>query len=84
MPKCPAGEFFCLIDADGTLWACPHLLGKIKSKNALDVGVAEAWRVAREHPCRGCYQVYHHEFALLRNLDPRVVWNYFKTGIGLG
>lgn len=81
MPKCPAGKFFCLIDADGTLWACPHLIGKIDSKNALDVGVAEAWSVTSHHPCTGCYQVYHHEFSLLMNLNPKVLWNYFKTVI---
>lgn len=79
MPKCPAGRFFCLIDADGTLWACPHLIGKIHSKNALKVGVTEAWRVATHHPCTGCYQVYHHEFSLLMDLNPKVIWNYFRT-----
>lgn len=79
MPKCPAGKLFCLIDADGTLWACPHLIGKINSKNALKVGVAEAWLVATHHPCTGCYQIYHHEFSLLMNLNPKVLWNYFKT-----
>jgi MoaA/NifB/PqqE/SkfB family radical SAM enzyme len=83
MPQCPAGKFFCLIDATGTLWACPHLIGKIESKNALDVGVAEAWRVATEHPCTGCYQVYHHEFSLLMDANPKVLWNYVKTTVGL-
>ncbi len=82
MPECPAGKFFCFIDADGTLWACPHLIGKIESRNVLEVGIAEAWRVATEHPCTGCYQVYHHEFSMLMNLKPKILWNYFKTSIG--
>lgn len=82
MPPCPAGRFFGLIDADGTLWACPHLIGKIKAENALKVGVAEAWRIANNHPCRGCYQVYHHEFSLLMSLKPAVLWNYFKLAYG--
>ena len=76
---CPAAKLFCLIDSDGTLWACPHLIGKVAAKNALEVGVAEAWKAAKNHPCRGCYQVYHHEFSLLMNLDPRVIRNYFKS-----
>jgi MoaA/NifB/PqqE/SkfB family radical SAM enzyme len=83
MPECPAGKFYCLIAADGTLWACPHLIGKIEAKNVLEVGVAEAWRIATSHPCTGCYQVYHHEFSRLMNLDPRVIWNYFKSAVGL-
>lgn len=82
MPLCPAGRIFCLIDADGMLWACPHLIGKTKAKNALRAGVAEAWRTANDHSCRGCYQVYHHEFSLLMNLKPEVLWNYFKVGMG--
>lgn len=82
MPKCPAGRLFCLIDADGAMWACPHLIGKVEAKNALDVGVAVAWRTAGNHPCTGCYQIYHHEFSLLMNLNARVLWNYFKTAIG--
>lgn len=81
MPECPAGRFFCLIDSDGTLWPCPHLMGKIPAKNALDVGITQAWKLASEHPCQGCYQVYHHEFSLLMNLHPKVIWNYFITSI---
>jgi MoaA/NifB/PqqE/SkfB family radical SAM enzyme len=83
MPVCPAGRLFCLVDADGSLWACPHLIGKTSSKNALREGTSEAWRVAQEHHCVGCYQVYHHEFSKLMNLDGQVVWNYVKTALGL-
>lgn len=78
MPNCPAGKLFALIDADGMLWACPHLIGKISAKNALREGVAEAWKTASQHNCRGCYQVYHHEFSLLMSLNPKVLWNYIK------
>lgn len=80
--ECPAGKFFCLIDSDGTLWACPHLIEKIDSRNVLEVGFASAWQVAGKHRCRGCYQVYHHEFSLLTNLNLQVIWNYLKTSLG--
>lgn len=82
MPDCPAGKFFCLIDTDGTLWACPLLVGKIEAKNALETGVAEAWRTAQKHPCTGCYMVCHHEFSLLMNLNSKLLWNYFKIATG--
>ncbi|MDD5069984.1 MAG: radical SAM protein [Candidatus Omnitrophica bacterium] len=78
MPECVAGKFFCIIDASGYLWACPHLIGKIKADNVLEVGVARAWNQARRHPCCGCYQVYHHEFSLLMNLNFKVLLNYAK------
>ena len=82
MPTCPAGRIFGLVGADGKLWACPHLMGKTKVKNALKTGVAEAWKTAGKHNCRGCYQVYHHEFGLLSELNLAVLWNYFKFLIG--
>lgn len=76
IPECPAGKFFCLIDAEGRLWSCPHLMGRVEAKNVLEVGIKEAFKNAFLHPCRGCYQIYHHEFSLLMNLHPEVVWNY--------
>lgn len=76
MPRCPAGKFFCLIDAAGVLWACPHLMGKIPAENVLSVGVKQAWRTAGTHGCSGCYQVYHHEFSLLMDLRWPVLRNY--------
>jgi len=79
MPECPAGKFFGIIDPDGTLWACPHLIGKIKADNVLKVGVAQAWQTASRHPCKACYQIYHHEFGLLMDLHPAVIWNYVKS-----
>lgn len=82
MPTCPAGKLFGLIDADGRFWACPHLIGKVKAKNILKVGVDEAWKQTRNHPCTGCYQVYHHDFGHLIDLKPAVLLNYVKAAIG--
>ncbi|HNV85639.1 MAG TPA: radical SAM protein [Candidatus Omnitrophota bacterium] len=79
MPGCPAGKFFGIIDPDGTLWACPHLIGKIDADNVLETGVARAWQTASRHPCKACYQIYHHEFGLLMDLNPAVIWNYVKS-----
>lgn len=82
MPTCPAGKMFGLIDADGRLWACPHLIDKTKAKNALKVGVSESWKTASHHNCVGCYQVYHHDFGHLISLKLPVLWNYAKAAIG--
>lgn len=83
MPLCPAGKIFGLIDADGKFWACPHLIGKIKAKNALKVGIKESWKVTNNHSCTGCYQVYHHDFGHLMSLKVPVLWNYVKASIGV-
>lgn len=83
MPPCPAGKMFGLMDADGRFWACPHLIDKVKAKNALKVGVAKAWEQTKDNPCTGCYQVYHHEYGLLANLKLPVLWNYIKAAAGV-
>jgi MoaA/NifB/PqqE/SkfB family radical SAM enzyme len=84
MPTCPAGKIFGLIDADGTFWACPHLIGKIPAGNVLTSGVKEAWRQCGNHPCRGCFQVYHHEFSFLMDMKPLVLWNYIRDFLSRG
>lgn len=84
MPTCPAGKLFGLIDADGRFWACPHLIDKVKAKNVLKAGVAEAWKQTNNHPCTGCYQVYHHDFGHLLDLNPRVIFNYISSVIKSG
>lgn len=81
MPTCPAGKIFGLIDADGKFWACPHLIDKVKAKNALKEGVKESWKVTNKHSCTGCYQIYHHDFGHLMNLELPVLWNYVKASI---
>lgn len=83
MPTCPAGKIFGLIDADGKLWACPHLIDKVEAGNVLKVGVAKAWEKAKSHPCTGCYQVYHHDFGHLWDMKLPVVWNYVKAVVRL-
>lgn len=82
MPPCPAGRIFGLIDADGRFWACPHLIDKVKAKNVLKVGVGQAWKQTKNHPCTGCYQVYHHDFGHLMSLRLPVIVNYIKAVIG--
>lgn len=82
MPECPATRFFCIVDPDGVLWACPHLIGSTPAKSALQEGVAAAFETATTHNCTACYQVYHHEFAHLRDMKPSVVWNYAREAIG--
>lgn len=81
MPTCPAGKVFGLIDADGRFWACPHLIDKVKADNILKDGVAKAWNQTQNHPCTGCYQIYHHDFGMLFDLKLPVLWNYIKSAI---
>jgi len=75
-PKCYAGRFFCVIDTDGQVYACPHLIGKMPAKNCYEVGFHGAFKKLTDHDCYACYQVYHIEFNLLFGLNPGVILNH--------
>lgn len=79
--KCSAGKFFCSIDTDGCLYACPHLIGKVPALSAYEVGVTKSFELLQNHDCRACYQVYHSEFHLLYKLDPEIIFNHFKNSL---
>lgn len=83
MPPCPAGKIFGLVDADGRFWACPHLIDKVKAKSIIKDGVVKAWEQTNHHPCTGCYQVYHHDFGHLMQLNWPVILNYVKAAAGI-
>lgn len=77
--KCMAGKYFCVIDTDGKVYACPHLIGKMKAINCYEEGFAKAFDNSSVHDCRACYQVYHNEFNLLFNLDRGIILNHTKN-----
>lgn len=79
--SCFAGKYFCLVDTNGDVYPCPHLIGKTKPLNAAIVGFREAFTGLDKHDCRACYQVYHNEFNLLFNLDYRVICNQVKNSL---
>lgn len=77
--NCYAGRYFCIIDTNGDLYPCPHLIDKIKVENAARLGFQKAFAKLNRHNCRACYQVYHNEFNLLFNLDCSVIYNHIKN-----
>jgi len=77
---CTAGKYFCVIDTNGDVYPCPHLIDKIKTKNAKD-GFHNAFSGLDKHDCKACYQVYHNEFNLLFNFDWAVIYNYIKSSL---
>jgi len=76
---CSAGKYFCLVDTNGDVYPCPHLIGKIEPINAAREGFRKAFINLDKHNCRACYQVYHNEFNLLFSLDYSVIYNHIKN-----
>lgn len=79
---CAAGKYFCAIDTNGDVYPCPHLIDKMKARNARD-GFANAFSGLSAHNCKACYQIYHNEFNLLFNFDLSVIYNYAKNSLKL-
>lgn len=79
--KCTAGKYFCLVDTNGGVYPCPHLINKIRPVNAAKEGFKKAFVALDRHNCRACYQVYHNEFNLLFSLDYSVIYNYIRNSI---
>ncbi len=77
--KCFAGKYFCVIDTDGKVYACPHLIGKVKAVDCYQNRFKEAFNNLLVHDCKACYQAYHNEFNLLFNLDISVIANHARN-----
>lgn len=79
--ECSAGKYFCVIDTDGKVYACPHLIGKVEALSCYQSGFAKAFENLLKHDCHACYQIYHNEFNLLFKLSPAVILNYIKNSL---
>ncbi len=79
--KCSAGKYFCSIDTDGKVYACPHLIGKVEAISCYQEGFAKAFGKLLEHNCHGCYQAYHNEFNLLFSINPKIIFNHIKNSL---
>lgn len=79
--RCSAGKFFCLLDTNGDVYPCPHLIDKVTPVNAVRSGLREAFKGLDRHNCRACYQVYHNEFNLLYQLDRSVILNHVMNSL---
>ncbi|MFC1701016.1 radical SAM/SPASM domain-containing protein [Patescibacteria group bacterium] len=81
--KCFAGKYFCAIDTNGKVYACPHLIGKVGAISCYKDGFANAFDNSLIHNCKSCYQIYHNEFNLLFNFDFSVILNHIKNTLRL-
>lgn len=79
--NCYAGKYFCIVDTNGDVYPCPHLIDKVKPINAINEGFKRAFIDLDKHNCKACYQVYHNEFNLLFSLDSSVIYNYIKHSL---
>jgi MoaA/NifB/PqqE/SkfB family radical SAM enzyme len=78
---CYAGRYFCIVDTDGDVYPCPHLIGRTEATNAAEAGFKRAFAGLDRHNCRACYQVYHNELNLLFSLDLGIIYNHIRNSL---
>lgn len=78
-PNCVAGELFCNIDADGTVYPCSLLVDAHPGLNIRDVGFDVAFAAAADHPCHVCSATAFTEYSLLFRLDPRTAAGWVRS-----
>lgn len=76
---CLAGELYCNVDLNGSVYPCSLLVATIESPNAFELGFSEAFRRLDRHGCEACnascYVEYNHLFAL----EPAVIWSWLAA-----
>ncbi|MDP2939651.1 MAG: radical SAM protein [Candidatus Omnitrophota bacterium] len=80
--KCNAGRYSAIIDANADLYPCPQLVGVIKVKNILKVGLKEAWEYINNHNCKTCFSPCSNNLNLLLSLDAAVIYDLVKCYSG--
>jgi MoaA/NifB/PqqE/SkfB family radical SAM enzyme len=77
--RCKAGALYCNVDADGKVYACSLLIGKVAAKNALEAGFRNAFLAIPALPCQGCSAACFTEYNYLHGLDPLCIAEWIRT-----
>ena len=77
--RCWAGQLYCNVDTDGSVYPCSLLVGKIKALNYLDVGFKKAFDYIREVPCASCNASCFTEYNYLYSMNLSVIAGWLKA-----
>lgn len=77
--RCWAGDLFCNIDTDGTVYPCSLLVGMGPGENFLKVGLKAAFDATRGVHCQACDAACYTEYNYLYRLSPRVVMSWLRA-----
>lgn len=77
---CLAGQLYCAIDADGTLYPCTLQAGTFPGRNIREVGLDAAFEGLRDNPCSACTSSALTEYNYLYNLNLPALLEYARAG----
>lgn len=76
---CLAGECYCIIDADGSVFPCASMIGQVKALKLTEVGFRKAWDNILAVRCSACHFFLQNELNLLFSLDVPTWMNLVKS-----
>jgi len=77
--RCWAGELYCNVDTDGSVYPCSLMIDKVNSLNFLDVGFKKAFDNLVLNSCEGCLASCFTEYNYLYSLDARTIVEWMKA-----
>ncbi len=76
---CYAGELYCNVDTDGSVYPCSILAGKVPAVNFLSGGFAKAFESLSGPECSSCLGACFTEYNYLYSLDLDVVAGWWRS-----
>lgn len=78
-PKCLAGNLYCNVDVNGSLYPCSLLIDEYNVPNVVEMGFKAAFESLKIPSCKGCIAACFTEYNLLYHLDVRTGFNWLKA-----
>lgn len=77
--KCWAGELYCNVDTDGSVYPCSLLVEKVRALNFLDAGFKKAFEGLQQNSCKACLASCFTEYNYLYSLDIGTIIEWLKS-----
>ena len=81
---CMAGQLYCNVDTDGTVYPCSLLIGDFPAMNIREVGFDRAFANLQSNRCRACTATAFTEYNYLYHLDAPTVLEWVSALKRLG
>lgn len=76
--RCWAGKLYCYIDANGDIYPCGDIMGRVKPRNCIKEGVEKAFMDLPPLPCESCIVACFNELNQMFSLRPSAILNWVK------
>ena len=77
--KCWAGQMYCNVDTDGSVYPCSMFVEKTKALNYLNVGFKKAFESLKTDSCMGCLASCFTEYNYLYSLNVHTITEWLKS-----